>query len=145
MIFKCKNDETLKKNSIGKVPASPPPLLLKTPAPAPYLHPLFQLFRLPPPREVIKIYSLHPLKKRCGGRDGVGGGGVRTMNILTQAPPLIYSVYYQGFRYFWALLLNLIKSKYSFFRKIFSTCIPLALPALITLKVLAHLSTLVAS
>ena len=41
VIFKCKNDKPW-KNQIGKAPAPPSPhLLLRTPAPAPYLHPLF--------------------------------------------------------------------------------------------------------
>ena len=46
------------------MPAPLPPLGI--PAPAPYFHPLFLISLIPPPGEVLKIYS-PPLKKRAGG------------------------------------------------------------------------------
>ena len=38
------------------------PPLLRRPAPAPYFHPLFSVFQIPPPGEVFKIY-FPPFKK----------------------------------------------------------------------------------
>ena len=44
VISKCKNHKPCKKQ-IGKVPAPPS---LRRPAPAPYFHPFFENFQIPP-------------------------------------------------------------------------------------------------
>ena len=48
------------------VPSSHP--LLRRPAPAPYFHPFFLIFQIPPPGEVIKIYP--PPSEKMGEGEG---------------------------------------------------------------------------
>ena len=47
--------------------------LLRRPAPAPYFHPFFLIFQIPPLGEVIKIYRTppppHPPLKKWGGSE----------------------------------------------------------------------------
>ena len=54
---------------MGKVPDLSPHTLLRRPSPAPCFQPLY-IFQIPPPTEVIKIYSPTFLKKRWRGRGG---------------------------------------------------------------------------
>ena len=57
---------------------------LRGPATAPYFHPFFLIFQIPPPGEAIKIYFPPALKMVVMvvvvvGGGGGGGGGVQTM------------------------------------------------------------------
>ena len=57
-----------------------PPPILRRPAPAPYFHPLFLIFQIPPsPEEAIKIYFPLPFFKGAGG-----GGGSELWKVMTK-------------------------------------------------------------
>ena len=53
--------------NLEKIKSASPPTFLRRPAPAPYFHPLFLIFRSPPPGKVIKVYFT-PLKRGLGSK-----------------------------------------------------------------------------
>ena len=79
------NLEKVKQEKCQPLPPS-----FRGPAPTPYFHPLFLVFQIPPPGEVIKIYS-PPLKK--GEKGGRGEGGTMDLRCKPLSFPILCASY----------------------------------------------------